>query len=123
MLIPKNPISIVVPLTPKRHVKRFVAHFRFADATLSNAAKKILLRVVKEGLQAKSIRIRGCTCWITKIKGGNERVARKRAQTVADFLVSHGIPRDKLAVSWSAHCPYVDTRNPAPNRRVEVEIE
>ena len=122
-LIPKNPVSIVVPTAPKKHVKRFVVHFRFADATLSDEAKRILLRVVEEGLNAKRIKIRGCTCWITKIKGGNERVARKRARTVAEFLVSHGIPRNKLKVTWSPHCPYVDTENPAPNRRVEVEIE
>lgn len=122
-LAPKNPVSIIVPVVPKRSAERFVVHFRYASTTLSAKAKSILLRVVKKGRNAKRIKIRGCTCWITKIKGGNERVARKRAQTVADFLVSHGIPRDELAVSWSAHCPYVDTRNPAPNRRVEVEIE
>ncbi len=121
--IPKNPVSIVVPALLKKSIKRFVVHFRYADASLSDKAKKILLRVVKRGLKAKRIKIRGCTCWISKIKGGNERVARKRAESVAEFLVSHGIPRNKLEVTWSPHCPYVDNKNPAPNRRVEVEIE
>ncbi len=128
-LKPKTPITIIVPaihIKPRQKTHRsehFVIHFHFADSTLSTNAQKILLEIVKKAQIAKRIKIKGCTCWITKIKGGNERVARKRAQTVAKFLISHGVPREKLFVTWSAHCPYVDTKNPAPNRRVEVEIE
>jgi len=106
----------------KQEFKKFIIHFKYADANLSEETKQTLRQIAKEASKAKRISIRGCTCWVSKIKGGNERIARKRAESVAEFLISQGIPKGKLEIRWSAHCPYIDLQNPEPNRRAEVEI-
>ena len=70
-----------------------------------------------------SVLIAGHTCWL----GSNEHnldLSRRRADAVADYLVSQGIDRDRLFVAAEGESQPIDTNlteeGRQSNRRVEV---
>jgi len=70
-----------------------------------------------------SVRITGHTCWL----GSNEHnldLSQRRADAVADYLVSQGIDRDRLLVAAKGESQPIDTNlteeGRQSNRRVEV---
>jgi OOP family OmpA-OmpF porin len=70
-----------------------------------------------------SVRITGHTCWL----GSNEYnldLSRRRADAVADYLISQGIDRDRLFVAAEGESQPIDTNlteeGRQSNRRVEV---
>lgn len=70
-----------------------------------------------------SVRIAGHTCWL----GSNEHnldLSRRRANAVADYLISQGIDRDRLFVTAEGESQPIDSNlteeGRRSNRRVEV---
>lgn len=70
-----------------------------------------------------SVRIAGHTCWL----GSNEHsldLSQRRADAVADYLVSQGIDRDRLFVAAEGKSQLIDTilteKDRQSNRRVEM---
>ena len=55
---------------------------------------------------------------------GNLRLSRDRAKAVFDYLVSTGLPREKIRFAWRGDTqPLVQVQGPeAQNRRVEIFI-
>lgn len=56
----------------------------------------------------------------------NEALSRRRAETVRDYLIAHGVPLSDMAVNWHGENNLaVPTANNVPqreNRRVEIDI-
>ncbi len=56
----------------------------------------------------------------------NEALSRRRAETVRDYLVAHGVPLSEMAVGWHGEndlrVPTANSVPPSQNRRVEINI-
>lgn len=76
--------------------------FTFNSAELSVEDKEMILEyinVYKQTNQQSKIFVNGYACNIGSDKANN-KVSKLRATAVADFIVSNGISKEKLIVSW-----------------------
>ena len=121
------PVSVVAPLAP---AVSFVFDSRTLQFDLDRAELQtgagVTLSPVVEFLNdypEVSVLVTGHTCWL----GSNEHnldLSRRRADAVADYLVSQGIDRDRLFVAAEGESQPIDTNlteeGRQSNRRVEV---
>ena len=121
------PVSVVAPLAP---AVSFVFDSRTLQFDLDRAELQtgagVTLSPVVEFLNdypEVSVLITGHTCWL----GSNEHnldLSQRRADAVADYLVSQGIDRDRLFVAAEGESQPIDTNlteeGRQANRRVEV---
>ena len=121
------PVSVVAPLAP---AVSFVfdsrtLQFDLDRAELQTGAGVTLSPVVDflNDYPEVSVLITGHTCWL----GSNEHnldLSQRRADAVADYLVSQGIDRDRLFVAAEGESQPIDTNlteeGRQSNRRVEV---
>ena len=121
------PVSVVAPLAP---AVSFVfdsrtLQFDLDRAELQTGAGVTLSPVVDflNDYPEVSVLITGHTCWL----GSNEHnldLSRRRADAVADYLVSQGIDRDRLFVAAEGESQPIDSNlteeGRRSNRRVEV---
>ena len=121
------PVSGVAPLAP---AVSFVFDSRTLQFDLDRAELQtgagVTLSPVVEFLNdypEVSVLITGHTCWL----GSNEHnldLSQRRADAVADFLVSQGIDRDRLFVAAEGESQPIDSNlteeGRRSNRRVEV---
>ena len=52
----------------------------------------------------------------------NQRLSEARAQAAVDFLISRGIPADRLEAEGKGSSEPLDVNNPEANRRTEFVI-
>lgn len=117
----------IVP-TKEGYAFRVAGEVLFApgQTTLSEGGKRTLTEVAKS-LQGRLVRVEGHTD-DTPIKrsrwGTNLRLSSERALSVADFLISTGLPANKVGVAgYGEHRPAVAETTEAArktNRRVEI---
>ena len=114
-------------VAPPPATQTFVVFFDSGRATLTPQGRRAAEDAVaafKRG-NASHIAIAG----YTDTAGGaraNEALSRRRAETVRDYLVAHGVPLSEMTVGWHGEN---DLRVPTPNgvpqsqnRRVEINI-
>lgn len=110
----------------------YLVLFDSNDAELSNTARAVLDETAREYRLRKQGEDQSVAIWITghyDTSGSSDyadRMSRKMAENVRDYLVAAGVPAGALEVSWSGERqPAVPTRDgvsePA-NRRVEVNF-
>ena len=87
------------------------------------AARVFQQSLVMTELRSKRFRIEGHTDSVGNA-GANLELSRRRAQAVADFLISGGVEASRLEVrGYGADAPLPGRRaNSASNRRVEAEL-
>ena len=121
------PVSVVAPLAP---AVSFVFDSRTLQFDLDRAELRtgagVTLSPVVDFLNdypEVSVLITGHTCWL----GSNEHnldLSQRRADAVADYLVSQGIDRDRLFVAAEGESQPIDSNlteeGRRSNRRVEV---
>ena len=101
--------------------------FEFNKATLLAANREVLSRIAGILLSSKGYRItiNGHTDDVGSA-AYNQELSEQRAQTVRNYLVEAGIPKDIIATKgYGKSKPRVASKTPdarAKNRRVEVEI-
>ncbi len=110
-------------------VKENTIYFGLDNYELAEEDKKQLRRIaeyVRVDHQIKSINIAGYTDDQGR-KGYNNAVSQKRAEMVSNYLLSVGVPKYKLDVTWYGVKDPVAPNNTmegrAKNRRVVVELE
>lgn len=103
-------------------------HFEFNRAIIRPISYPILNDVVEllnQNPQIKHIRVEGHTDWIGS-DAYNQRLSEKRARSVVDYLVKHGVDRSRLtAVGYGEKNPIADnhtTEGRAMNRRTEFTV-
>ncbi len=111
-------------------------YFAFNDSTLTDEAKTkldSLLRILKSDRQIQSVSIVGYADRIGSVEY-NDKLSRKRAMTVKDYLASQGYLNSTVTKTrWvgkskpSANCSNKDGRSQlieclSPDRKVEVQI-
>ena len=122
-----TPVATPAPLAP---VAGFVfdsraLRFDLDRAELKPGASDTLSPVVEflNDYPEVSVRITGHTCWL-RSNEHNLDLSRRRADAVADYLVSQGIDRDRLFVAAEGESQPIDTNlteeGRQSNRRVEV---
>jgi OOP family OmpA-OmpF porin len=122
--VPPAPTSIN-PSAPA--TQTFVVYFDTGRATLTPQGRRVAddaVAAFKRG-NATHIAIAGFTDTVGSART-NEALSRRRAETVRDYLVSHGVPLSEMAVGWHGESDLrVPTGNDVPesqNRRVEINI-
>jgi len=116
----------VVAAPPKPEVERFTVYFPFDKSDLTPAAVGVIARAAKEApIKAEEI-IVGYTDASGTVEY-NLALSARRAKSVAEALVSHGIDPASLDVSWKGKA---DLAVPTPegvkeplNRRATITIE
>src|SRR5262249_53365641 len=122
------------PPPPKEEVIRTnKIHFEFNKAVIKPSSYPILdniVSILKSRSDVESVRVEGHT----DSKGSelyNQRLSEKRAAAVMDYLVSHGVPREKLTSVGKGESEPIAPNdingkdNPAgraENRRVEFHL-
>ena len=103
-------------------------HFEFNKYDIRPISYPILddvAALLKANPQIKKVRVEGHTDWIGSDEY-NQRLSERRAQAVVDYLVAHGIERDRLiAVGYGEKMPIADNNTDegrAKNRRTEFTI-
>ena len=128
LLVSKAPPVLLVPTAPKPVLFSFdsrTLQFELDRAELSPAAEDALAPVVDYLLEFPevSVTIAGHTCWLGP-EAYNQVLSEKRAQAVADFIVSKGILGDRLvAEAFGENTPIASNETDEGrqrNRRVEV---
>ncbi len=104
----------------------FVVYFDFDESELSQESISVLMEVVLEAnKKGMAIRARGHTD-LTGKKDYNARLARKRVEAVAKFLVESGIEKGRIETKAFGDLePAVESSEGKPeakNRRVEIEF-
>lgn len=130
---PPPPPPVVV--VPPRHFQdekielRQVVQFAWDSPVLDATASGLLDAAVKKITSAKefkAIKIEGHASSEGQVKH-NDVLAQQRAQSVADFLVAHGVPREKVsAVGFGSRVPVADNKTEAgrvANRRSEFVVD
>jgi len=107
---------------------RAVVQFAWDSPVLDSTADAVLNEVLTKLTSSKSfkaIKVEGHASSEGQVKH-NDVLAQNRAQAVADFLVSHGVPRDKVvAVGFGSRVPVADNKTEAgrvANRRSEFVV-
>jgi OOP family OmpA-OmpF porin len=124
---PIQPVAVVPPPSAPPPTQTFIVYFELGRATLSPQGRRVAdtaATAFREG-NAGHIAIAGFTDASGAV-GYDEALSRRRAETVRDYLVAHGVPLSEMAVSWHGKDdPRVPTANGVPeaqNRRVEIII-
>jgi OmpA-OmpF porin, OOP family len=118
------PVAVVVPPPP---TQTYVVYFDLGRATLSPQGRRVADTAIVAFQQsnANHIELAGFTDTSGSVRY-NEDLSRRRAETVRDYLVSHGVPLSDMAVSWHGEAgqrvPTPDHTVEAQNRRVEIDI-
>ncbi len=127
-----NPATINPPAgpavaPPPPATQTFVVFFDSGRATLTPQGRRAAEDAVvafKRG-NASHIAIAGYTDTAGNARA-NEALSRRRAETVRDYLVAHGVPRSEMSVGWHGEndlrVPTADSVPRAQNRRVEINI-
>lgn len=102
--------------------------FAWDSSILDNSATQQLDEVVKKLTTAtsfKEVRVEGHASSEGQVKH-NDKLAQARADSVLEYLVSHGLPREKLsAVGFGSRMPVADNKTEAGrvlNRRSEFVV-
>jgi len=123
--VPAAPTAISPPAPPP--TQTFVVYFDTGRATLTDQGRRVADDAVAtfKRNNATHIAIAGYTDTVGSART-NEALSRRRAETVRDYLVSHGVPLSEMAVGWHGESDLrVPTGNDVPesqNRRVEINI-
>lgn len=103
-------------------------HFEFNKSTIRPISYPILNDVVEllqRNPQITKVRVEGHTDWIGS-DAYNQGLSQRRAQSVVNYLVQHGISRDRLIpVGYGETRPIADnntTEGRAKNRRTEFTV-
>jgi len=106
---------------------RFTVYFASAKSDLSNDAKATIDNAIADaqrGAQAR-IAILGHTDRVGR-GDSNLRLSEQRAETVAEYMVAHGVPRDAIQIrAYGESANSVPTPNGVSepkNRRVEIIV-
>jgi OmpA-OmpF porin, OOP family len=105
----------------------FIVYFDTGRATLTAQGRRVADDAVAtfKRSNATHITIAGFTDTVGSARV-NEALSRRRAETVRDYLVAHGVPLSEMAVNWHGETDLrVATGNNVPasqNRRVEIDI-
>ncbi len=120
-----NPSAGPPPAPPQ--LQTFVVYFDLGKATLSAQGRRVADTAIAAFQQtnATHIELAGFTDTSGSVRS-DEALSRRRAETVRDYLVAHGIPLSDMAVSWHGkddlRVPTPDRTVEAQNRRVEINI-
>jgi OmpA-OmpF porin, OOP family len=105
----------------------FVVYFDTGRATLTLQGRRVADDAVAAFKSSKATHV--AIAGFTDTTGGaraNEALSRRRAETVRDYLVAHGVPLSDMAVGWHGETDLrVATGNGVAqpqNRRVEINI-
>jgi OmpA-OmpF porin, OOP family len=105
----------------------FVVYFDTGRATLTPQGRRVADDAVAAFKSSKATHV--AIAGFTDTTGGahaNEALSRRRAETVRDYLVAHGVPLSDMAVGWHGETDLrVATGNGVAqpqNRRVEINI-
>jgi len=134
-LVTDRPFSIVPPdksikldfevFTPSEskpnQVKSCSVFFSIGASTLDENETQKLSQFIDElkNDQACSIDVTGYTCWLGSDEY-NQKLAEKRAQTIADILKKGNIA--VKSVTGKSGCCYTSDTDPAQNRRVDITV-
>lgn len=128
---PPTPVEEKKPLPPPAEVVKveFKPRIQFAwdSAKLEPTQLPLLKDVVKAMLADKTynVKIDGHASSEGQVEHNN-KLAQKRAQSVADFLVANGVDRSRLTVTgFGSRKPVADNKTEAgrvANRRVEFDV-
>jgi outer membrane protein OmpA-like peptidoglycan-associated protein len=105
----------------------FLIYFDTGRATLTTQGRRVADDAVAtfKRNNATHITIAGYADTVGSVRL-NEALSRRRAETVRDYLVAHGVPLSEMAVNWHGERNLaVPTGNNVPqqqNRRVEIDI-
>ncbi len=105
----------------------FVVYFDTGRATLTPQGRRVADDAVAafQNSKATHVAIAGFTD-TTGSARANEALSRRRAETVRDYLIAHGVPLSDMAVGWHGETDLrVETGNGVAqpqNRRVEINI-
>ena len=106
---------------------RFTVYFEFAKSDLSNEAKAEIDNAIADAQRGAPARISilGHTDRVGRADS-NVRLSERRAETVAEYMVAHGVPREAIqirAYGESANAvPTPNGVNEPRNRRVEIIV-
>lgn len=132
-----TPVVVIVPVTPKPEVvvatieTEFKQTIQFAwDSPLLDGEAQSQLNSVLEKLAASKsfefIRVEGHASSEGQVEHNNV-LSLKRAQSVVDFMVAHGIPKEKLnAVGFGSSIPVASNKTEdgrVLNRRDEFVVK
>jgi outer membrane protein OmpA-like peptidoglycan-associated protein len=105
----------------------FVVYFDTGRATLTPQGRRVADDAIAafKSSNASHVAIAGFTDTVGDARA-NEALSRRRADTVRNYLVAHGVPLSEMAVGWHGESDLrVATGNGVPdqqNRRVEINI-
>jgi OmpA-OmpF porin, OOP family len=120
-----NPSAGPAPTPPT--IQTFIVYFDLGRATLSAQGRRVADTAIAAFKQsnASHIEIAGFTD-TSGPAGYNEALSRRRAETVRDYLVAHGVPLSEMVVAWHGQSDLrvatPDRTVEAQNRRVEINI-
>ena len=123
--VPAAPTAINPPAAPA--TQTFVVYFDTGRATLTPQGRRVADDAVATFKRGSGTRI-AIAGYTDTVGSGrtNETLSRRRAETVRDYLVSHGVPLSDMTVGWHGESDLrVPTGNDVPesqNRRVEINI-
>ncbi|HEY1506373.1 MAG TPA: OmpA family protein [Stellaceae bacterium] len=124
--VPAAPMPIN-PSAGPAPAQAFVVYFDTGHATLTPAGRRVADDAVAAFQRDKAahIALAGYTDTVGNPRS-NEALSRRRAETVRDYLVAHGVPMSEMMVNWHGEAnPQVPTGNGVPeaqNRRVVINI-
>jgi len=134
-LVTDRPFSVIPPekalkidlkiFTPKASqpelIKSLSVFFSVNSFSLDTHETQKLARFINQLKQNQigPVEVTGYTCRMGS-KEYNQKLAVKRAMTVADSLKRQGIPI--ASVTGKAGCCYISDSDPAQNRRVEITV-
>jgi outer membrane protein OmpA-like peptidoglycan-associated protein len=124
-IAPMHPAPLEEPVTDDTLLARYTVLFDFDSARLKHGAGIILepLLAMLQADRALHVDVEGNADWVGS-DAYNLRLSRRRAQAVVEWLVAHGIARERLnAVGYGERQPIASNRTAegrAQNRRVEV---
>lgn len=105
----------------KEHLMASIAVFDFDKYDLKDSEKKEILNAMDRIKKAEAIEIKGFTDKIGTNEY-NDKLAEKRAESVKQYLISHGINESKIKIEAKGKCCYTSPKD-SENRRVEIWIE
>jgi OOP family OmpA-OmpF porin len=123
---PSGSIPQVIP-APQKVTYRADSFFEFDQALLNSAGQRALRDLVtnSKGITLEQILVEGHTDSIGP-RDYNQKLSEKRAQAVKSFLVSEGLPANKIRAEGEGELQPVATNTTkegrAQNRRVTIEV-
>ncbi|QBC45850.1 OmpA family protein [Iodobacter fluviatilis] len=113
--------TVYVSPTPQ---KLFVVNYPF-NRTEFRPNRELHNNLIPSALESDKVEIRGFTD-SPKHDPANQKVAMLRANGAKAFLVSKGVPSEKITISFQSHGSFIadstTVEGRAQNRRVEIEV-